>query len=105
MNWFILIGSGLFEGVWANALAKTEGFTKLWPSLVFLVALVISMGGLAWAMRSISAGTAYAVWAGVGAAAAVIIAIAMGEESVSVLKILFLVMIVAGIVGLQVVSN
>ena len=63
MAWFILIFSGAFEAVWAAALDKSAGFTRLWPSLIFLVACAISMGGLAWAMRSIPVGTAYAVWA------------------------------------------
>ena len=67
MAWFILIFSGAFEAVWAAALDKSAGFTRLWPSFIFLVACAISMGGLAWAMRSIPVGTAYAVWAGVGA--------------------------------------
>ena len=66
MAWFILIFSGAVEAVWAAALDKSAGFTRLWPSLIFLVACAISMGGLAWAMRSIPVGTAYAVWAGVG---------------------------------------
>ena len=61
MAWFILIFSGAFEAVWAAALDKSAGFTRLWPSLIFLVACAISMGGLAWAMRSIPVGTAYAV--------------------------------------------
>ena len=65
MAWFILIFSGAVEAVWAAALDKSAGFTRLWPSLIFLVACAISMGGLAWAMRSIPVGTAYAVWAGV----------------------------------------
>ena len=70
MAWFILIFSGAVEAVWAAALDKSAGFTRLWPSLIFLVACAISMAGLAWAMRSIPVGTAYAVWAGVGASVA-----------------------------------
>ena len=62
MAWFILILSGAFEAVWAVALGKSDGFTRLVPSIVFFVALVISMGGLAWAMRDLQLGTAYAVW-------------------------------------------
>ena len=58
MSWVILIISGLLEAVWATALGKSAGFTKLWPTVVFGVALVASMGGLAWAMRDISTGTA-----------------------------------------------
>ena len=62
MSWIVLAVSGVLEAVWATALGRSEGFTKLWPSVVFAVALVASMGGLAWAMREIPTGTAYAVW-------------------------------------------
>lgn len=104
MAWIILIGSGLFEAVWAAALDRSEGFTRLTPSLVFLVACAISMGGLAWAMREIPVGTAYAVWAGIGATTAVLYSIAIGAESASILKFLFVTMIIGGIVGLKVIS-
>ncbi|MHA2787988.1 DMT family transporter [Corynebacterium sp. S7] len=104
MNWVILIGSGLFEAAWANALGRSEGFTKLWPTIIFFVTLVISMGGLAWAMKTIPVGTAYAVWAGVGATATVIISMATGQESATVLKVVFLAMIIGGIVGLKMVA-
>ena len=66
--WVILVISGVLEAVWATALGKTEGFTKLWPSLLFGVTLMLSMGGLALAMREIPTGTAYVVWVGIGAA-------------------------------------
>lgn len=104
MAWFILIFSGAFEAVWAAALDRSAGFTRLWPSLIFLVACAISMGGLAWAMRSIPVGTAYAVWAGVGASVAVIYSFAAGHEAATVWKALFLAMIIGGIVGLKAVS-
>jgi len=101
MAWLILVASGAFEAVWAVALGKSEGFTRLWPTVVFLVALVISMGGLAWAMRELPLGTAYAVWVGIGATLTVIYAMVTGAESVSLLKILFLAMIVGGVIGLK----
>lgn len=104
MAWIVLIISGLFEAVWAIALDKSAGFTKLWPSLAFCVALAISMGGLAWAMRSLPLGTSYAVWVGVGASATLIYSFVAGLEPVSVVKILFLLMIVGGIIGLKVIS-
>lgn len=104
MAWFILIFSGAFEAVWAAALDKSAGFTRLWPSLIFLVACAISMGGLAWAMRSIPVGTAYTVWAGVGASVAVIYSFAAGHEAATAWKVLFLAMIIGGIVGLKAVS-
>ncbi|MFC6353173.1 DMT family transporter [Rothia nasimurium] len=104
MHWLILIISGLFEAVWATALGKSEGLTRLAPTLVFIGGLVLSMVGLAYAMRELPTGTAYAVWVGIGATVTVLYAMATGTEPVSLLKVLFLLMIVAGIVGLKVTS-
>lgn len=104
MSWIVLVISGVLEAVWATALGRSEGFSRLGPSLVFVVALVASMGGLAWAMKSLPVGTAYAVWVGIGASLTVVYAMATGAESASVLKIVCLLMVVAGIVGLKLVS-
>lgn len=103
MSWIVLIVSGALEAVWATALSRSEGFTRLGPSLVFLVALVASMGGLAYALRELPVGTAYAIWVGIGASLTVVYAMATGAEPVSTLKILFLLMIVGGVVGLKMV--
>ncbi len=104
MAWVVLILSGAFEAVWAAALDKSEGFTCLWSSLVFIAACAVSMAGLAWAMKTLPVGTAYAVWAGVGATMAVLYSFITGQEAVTVLKVLFVAMIVGGIVGLKTVS-
>lgn len=104
MSWIILILSGIFEAVWATALGRSEGFTRLGPSVIFGVALVISMGGLAYAMRDLPVGTAYAVWVGIGASLTVVYAMLTGVEPVSVLKVLFLLLIIGGVVGLKAVS-
>lgn len=101
MAWVILLVSGLFEAVWAVALGKSEGFTRLLPTVVFAVALVISMGGLAWAMRELPLGTAYAVWVGVGATLTVAYGMVVDGDPVSPLRVVFLAMIVGGIVGLK----
>lgn len=101
MSWFILLLSGVLEAVWATALGKSDGFSRLAPSVVFVVALVLSMGGLAYAMRELPLGTAYAVWVGIGATLTVVYAMATGAEPVSILKILFLAMIIGGVVGLK----
>ena len=103
MSWFVLVLSGILEAVWATALGKSEGFSRLGPSLVFASALVASMAGLAYAMRTLPVGTAYAVWVGIGAALTVIYAMATGTEPASLLKIVFLAMIVGGVVGLKIV--
>jgi quaternary ammonium compound-resistance protein SugE len=105
MSWVILIASGVLEAVWATALGKSEGFTKLWPSVVFGVALIASMGGLAWAMRDISTGTAYAVWVGIGASLTVAWAMATGEEAFSIVKLLLILGLVGCVVGLKVVGH
>src|SRR5690349_23477900 len=81
MSWLILALSGVLEAVWATAMGKSEGFTKLVPSVVFGVAIVASMAGLALAMRELPVGTAYAVWVGIGAVLTVAYAMATGDES------------------------
>jgi len=101
LAWFILILSGAFEAVWAVALGKSDGFTRLVPSIVFFVALVISMGGLAWAMRDLPLGTAYAVWVGIGATLTVAYGMVFDGDPVTLPRMLFLAMIVGGIVGLK----
>jgi quaternary ammonium compound-resistance protein SugE len=101
MSWVILVVSGVLEAVWATALGKSEGFTKLAPSVVFLVAIAASMAGLAYTMRDLPIGTAYAIWVGIGAVLTVVYAIATGEESVSLLKAAFLVLIIGSVFGLK----
>ncbi|WP_405373533.1 MULTISPECIES: DMT family transporter [unclassified Microbacterium] len=105
MSWIVLIVSGVLEAVWATALGRSEGFTKLGPTIVFGVALVASMGGLAFALREIPTGTGYAVWVGIGAALTVTYAMVSGDESVSLVRILLLLGLVACIVGLKLVSE
>jgi quaternary ammonium compound-resistance protein SugE len=101
MSWLVLILSGVLEAVWATALGRTEGFTRLAPTAVFAVALVASMGGLAYAMRDLPVGTAYAVWVGIGAALTAGYAMATGAEPVSVLRVLLLAGIVGCVIGLK----
>ncbi|WP_194819910.1 multidrug efflux SMR transporter [Nocardia sp. XZ_19_385] len=102
MSWFILVLSGAFEAVWATALGKSEGFSKTLPTIVFFLALIISMAGLAVAMRGLPVGTAYAVWVGIGAVLTIAFAMVTGSESVSALKIALLVGIVGCVIGLKV---
>ena len=104
LSWIVLIVSGAFEAVWAIALDRSAGFTRLGPSLVFFAALVVSMGGLALALKQLPVGTAYAVWVGVGASLAIVWSFSTGQEALTLAKALFLAMIVGGIIGLKVVS-
>ena len=103
MSWLVLVLSGILEAVWASALSRSDGLTRPAPTVVFFVALALSMGGLARAMRDLPAGTSYAVWVGIGAVLTVAWAMATGTEPVSTLKVVFLLAIVAGITGLKLV--
>lgn len=101
MNWFILFVAGLFEVGWAIGLKYTEGFTRLWPTLGTLVALVISMGLLGFAMKSLPVGTAYAVWVGIGAVGTAILGMLLLGEAANPGRLISLALIVAGIIGLK----
>lgn len=92
---------GVLEAVWATALGKSEGFSKLAPSAVFVAGLALGMAGLAFAMKELPLGTAYAVWVGIGATLTVVYAMITGAETVSVLEVLFLLMIIGGVVGIK----
>lgn len=101
MSWTVLVLSGVLEAVWATALGKSDGFSRLAPSVVFFVAVVLSMVGLAFAMRELPVGTAYAVWVGIGAVLTVVYAMVTGDEAVSSMKVIFLVGIVGSVIGLK----
>jgi quaternary ammonium compound-resistance protein SugE len=104
MAWLVLVVSGMLEAVWATALGRSEGFTRLAPAVVFAVALVLSMAGLAYAMRDLPVGTAYAVWVGIGASLTVVYAMVTGTEPVSLAKVLLIVGLIGCVVGLKVVQ-
>ena len=101
MAWLVLVVSSVLEAVWAVALGRSEGFSRLVPSVVFGAGLVLSMGGLAVAMRTLPIGTAYAVWVGIGASLTVAFGMATGAESVSVVKVLLIAGLVGCVVGLK----
>jgi quaternary ammonium compound-resistance protein SugE len=103
MAWIVLVLSGVFEAVWAVALGKSEGFSRLVPTMVFLVALVLSMGGLAYALRTLPTGTGYAVWVGVGASLAVVYGMVTGAEPVSTARVVLLMGLIGCIIGLKLV--
>lgn len=105
MDWVVLVASGAMEAVWAVALDRAEGFTRLAPTLVFVAALAASMLGLNHAVRTIPIGTAYAVWVGIGAAITVVYSMATGAESFSWAKALLIAGLVACVVGLKLVGE
>ncbi|KLL96046.1 MULTISPECIES: DMT family transporter [Rhodococcus] len=103
MAWIVLVLSGVLEAVWATALGRSAGFSRLTPTLVFVVALVLSMAGLAYALRTLPVGTSYAIWVGIGAALTVGYAMVTGTEAASLLKLALIAGIVLCVVGLKLV--
>jgi len=104
MNWVLLTIAGLFEVGWAIGLKYTQGFTRLWPSVWTAGAIIVSMVLLGVAMRSLPAGTAYAVWTGIGTVGTVILGIALLGEAATPARLVCIALILAGIVGIKLVS-
>ena len=105
MAWVVLVVAGLFEVAWAIGLKYTDGFTRLWPSVGTVAAMVASVVLLAWAMKTLPVGTAYAVWTGIGAVGTVILGIALFGEAATLARLACVGLIVAGIVGLKLVTD
>ncbi|WJD50667.1 quaternary ammonium compound efflux SMR transporter SugE [Enterobacter sp. PGRG2] len=101
MSWFVLLIAGLLEVVWAIGLKYTHGFTRLTPSIITASAMIVSIVMLSWAMKTLPVGTAYAIWTGIGAVGASITGMILLGESTSPARIISLVLIVAGIIGLK----
>ena len=101
MNWAILVVAGIFEVGWAIGLKYTDGFTRPWPSVWTVLAMIISLGLLGIAMKTLPVGTAYSVWVGVGAVGTVVLGIVLLGESASLARVISVSLIVAGIVGLK----
>jgi quaternary ammonium compound-resistance protein SugE len=105
MSWALLIFAGLLEIVWALAIKQSDGFTRLWPSVVCVVAAVASFVILAMVVRHLPVGTAYAVWAGIGAVGVTIASVVMFSDALTPLRMTFIAMIVVGLVGLRFVEQ
>ena len=105
MAWVILLIAGLLEMVWALLLKQSEGFTRPGPTIGFLISLLLSMFLLAQALRTLPVGSAYAVWTGIGAAGTAIVGMLWLGESRDVVKLISLVMLIAGIIGLRITST
>jgi quaternary ammonium compound-resistance protein SugE len=104
MAWIYLIIAGLLEIAWAIGLKHTDGFSRLWPSVLTILTMVASFALLAQALRTIPVGTGYAVWTGIGAAGTAIIGMIWLGESRDVLRLVCLVLIVSGVIGLKVAA-
>jgi quaternary ammonium compound-resistance protein SugE len=104
MYWIILFVAGLFEIAWAIGLKYTEGFSKFWPSVFTIICMIISMGLLAYAVKHLPIGTAYAIWTGIGAVGTAVLGIILFNESRELVRIFFIILIIVGIVGLKIFS-
>jgi quaternary ammonium compound-resistance protein SugE len=104
MAWGILVFAGLFEVGWAIGLKYTEGFTRLWPTILTVASMIVSLALLGIALRALPLGTAYAVWTGIGTIGTALLGIWLFGESAAVLRLACIGLIVAGIVGLRLVS-
>lgn len=105
MHWIILFVAGLFEVAWAIGLKYTEGFSKLWPSVFTIICMIISMALLAYAVKQLPIGTAYAIWTGIGAIGTAVLGIILFDESKELIRIFFIFLIITGIVGLKIFSG
>jgi quaternary ammonium compound-resistance protein SugE len=104
MVWILLVLAGLFEIVWAVGLKYTEGFTRLWPTVGTVAAMIVSFGLLAHVLKTLPIGTAYAIWTGIGAVGTALVGIIVLGESASPARLACIGMIAAGIVGLKLAS-
>jgi quaternary ammonium compound-resistance protein SugE len=104
-SWIALVVAGLLEVCWAVGLKYTDGFRRLVPSVLVILAIAVSMFLLSWAARTLPIGTAYAVWVGIGALGAAVLGIVLFKEPVTVARMGFLVMLLVSIVGLKVTST
>jgi len=104
MAWIVLVASGVMEAIWATALGAANGFRRPGPAAVVVVALALSLAGLAYAMKTLPVGTAYAVWVGIGAVLTVVVAAARGQDRLTPVRTVLLAGLIGCVIGLKAVS-
>lgn len=102
MAWLALFFAGIFEIVWATAMKQSEGFTRLWPTIIMAIAMVLSFGLLAWSMRVLPLGTAYTIWTGIGALGAFAVGIAWYGETLAAMRVIAALLILSGLVLMKI---
>jgi quaternary ammonium compound-resistance protein SugE len=105
MPWIVLVIAGLFEVVWASAMKQSHGFTRLWPSVITITAMLASFGLLSWSMRVLPLGTAYMVWTGIGALGAFLFGIIVLGETAGAMRLAAAGLILAGLVLMKLASS
>ncbi len=103
--WFILFIAGIFETAWAISMKYSQGFSKLLPSILTIIFALISMGLLAYSLKTLPVGSAYAIWTGIGAVGTAILGILLFNESKDFIRIFFIFLIIAGLIGLRLYSK
>lgn len=98
MAWVALVCAGLFEIIWASAMKQSQGFSRLWPSVVTITSMIVSFALLAWAMRTLPLGTAYTIWTGIGAVGAFVVGVMIFGEAATPMRLLAASLIVSGLV-------
>lgn len=101
MSWIILFIAGIFEIAWVICMKFSDGFTKLWPSLLTVVCAILSMGLLSFSLKTLPVGTAYAIWTGIGATGTAILGIFLFNESRDIMRMFFILLIITGLIGLK----
>ncbi|MEU4897890.1 multidrug efflux SMR transporter [Streptomyces sp. NPDC044780] len=101
MAWVLLLTAGLFEICWSIGMKLSDGFTRLWPSVITVAGVIVSMGLLSVAVRSLPIGTAYGVWVGIGAVGTALLGMVLFHEPVTPARVFFLLLLVVAIVGLE----
>ena len=104
MAWVALVLAGMFEIVWATAMKQSHGFSRLWPSIITIVGMMISFALLSWSMRTLPLGTAYTIWTGIGAVGAFVLGILVFGEAASVMRITAALLIISGLVLMKVAT-
>lgn len=105
MNWIVLLLAGFFEILMALSLKESHGFTRPWPTVLFVIFAVVSFGMLSYALRTLPVGTAYAVWTGIGAAGTAILGIIFLGDPKDATRLVSITLIITGVVGLRVASS
>ncbi|GKX29167.1 QacE family quaternary ammonium compound efflux SMR transporter [Vallitalea longa] len=105
MSWFYLTVAGVFEVIWATALKYSNGFTRLYPSIITVIGMIISFYLLSIATKTLPMGTAYAIWTGIGALGSIIVGILFFKEPCNLTRVFFLLLILLGIIGLKITST
>ena len=105
MAWVALVLAGMFEIVWATAMKQSHGFSRLWPSVITIVGMIISFALLSWSMRTLPLGTSYTIWTGIGAVGAFVLGILVFGEAASLMRVTAALLIISGLILMKLATS